>query len=310
MPQVSSWTLPSKRAFHDHAISTERGLSHYSLPHHLIALTTFIYLIRLSSIWSNENGIILYSSPFLTLTPNLSASHLCLQNVFRKWTLTFISTVITPSSYQHHYFRPLQYISNWRTYFYIHPHILNFFHDSHNDLFKKLKSYSSCTYLKFSSGFPNSEGDSNSLPWPVRPTTSLISPSTFPPPSDQPFFCWPSSCSPRAFTYFLCLNTCPPGLHMMVCSHHSNLISNATCLDRSPSWPLSMICHFPSFYYFLFSPQHWSLSEIILFFYFLTCKFSISPTNVLDLWQQRLFFVLFVEVSSVLRVESIKIVDS
>lgn len=31
-----------------------------------------------------ENRIILYTSLFLTLTPNLSASHLHIQNMFRK----------------------------------------------------------------------------------------------------------------------------------------------------------------------------------------------------------------------------------
>lgn len=203
--------LHRKRSFPLLPTTSSHSTYHFYLSHSFVQ-----YLIK----WKWNHPLFL---SFPHSDTHLSASHLCLQNVFRKWTLTLISTVITPSSYQHHYFRPLQYISNWRTYFYIHPHIFNFFHDNHNYLFKKLKSHSSCTYLKFSSGFPNSEGDSNSLPWPVRPTTSLISPSTFPPPSDQPFFCWPSSCSPREFTYCLCLNICPPGPHMMVCSHHSNL---------------------------------------------------------------------------------------
>lgn len=72
----------------------------------------------------------------------------------------FISAVITLSSNQHHYFSLLligEPVCTLSLY-------IQFFHDSHHGRFKKHKSHSSYTYLKFSSGFPNSEGDFNSLP--------------------------------------------------------------------------------------------------------------------------------------------------
>lgn len=163
--QISPQSLPLQRAFSDHAISTERSLSRHSpshCPHS--PLTTFIYLIHLCVRYLIQwkwNHPLFFSFP---RSDALSACHLYLQNVFRKWPLMFISTVIMLPSYQHHCFRLLKYLSSWRTCFCIYSHIFNFFSWSHNDLFKKLKSHSSCTYLKSFSGFPNSEEDSNSLP--------------------------------------------------------------------------------------------------------------------------------------------------
>lgn len=81
-------------------------------------------------------------------------------------------------------------------------------------------------------------------------STSLTSPSTFPPHYAQPYFCGPFFLFPPGLSLVACVWThVPLSFTCLVCSHHSSLISNTTCLDMpfltvlySLSLPITSLC--------------------------------------------------------------------
>ena len=105
--------LRSLLIYHLHKEPFTTILSPYKDAHPLFPIISFSQHLPLlshsSSIWSNEKGIILYSSLSLMPVPNLSASHFHLQNALSKCSLVSISAVVMLSSYQHHCFRLPQY---------------------------------------------------------------------------------------------------------------------------------------------------------------------------------------------------------